>query len=406
MFFIYTIAIRIYYILALLASFFNKKARDWVQGRKNQLYRIDEYANRWKNSPIVWIHAASYGEFEMSRPIIKSIQEKRQKTRFIVSFYSPSGFKNIQLDENYFLKIYLPLDIMPNHKRIINLFDLRGVIFIKYEFWYNFLRQLQVLKVPYYFTSLHLNKDAYIFKPLFISFKRLLLNATKIFCHNPTSFEILSKNGFKNISVFGDSRIEQALKNKQNIKDNISFNNARKTIIFGSATEYEMPYIIEFCNKHIDYNYILATHDVSLEYLTDLSNKLTLDSCQLSRISSEQRKFQIVLVDTYGDLKYLYNSADMAYIGAGFEKGPHNVLEPLVFGIPTFTGPNIKKFPMAQYLEQRELLFIIKKIVDLDEILVLFSQLKNSKFELNCKTFFNSNHTKIEEFTNHLNLAP
>jgi 3-deoxy-D-manno-octulosonic-acid transferase len=405
MFTLYSIFIRIYYSIIFVISFFNKKAKDWIVGRNNQLSLIEDKVSAWQNNPIIWIHAASYGEFEMSRPIINAIQDKNVNTRFVVSFYSPSGYNHISLDENYFLKIYLPLDLRANHLALISVIKPKAVIFIKYEFWFNFLRVLKSAEVPYYFTGLHLNEDSYLLKPYFLTFKKQLLNASKIFCHNPLSLDILTNNGFKNLALFGDSRIEQVLKNKNNTSHIIKFNNNNKTIAFGSITEFETPYVIKFCNQNKSYNYIIATHDVSEKNLGNLISKLEQDIQLYSNIKDSTSKSKIILVDTYGDLRYLYKNADLAYIGAGFEKGPHNVLEPLVYGIPVCIGPNIKKFPMSQYLEQKELLWVINQIKNMNEMINFLNDLNKNDFALKSQQFFNENRTNIKEMVSQLNLT-
>ena len=405
MFILYSIFIRIYYSIIFILSFFNQKAKDWIVGRNNQLSFIKDKLPAWQNSPIIWIHTASYGEFEMSRPIIEAIQNKNVNTRFIISFYSPSGYNHISLDENYFLKIYLPLDLKANHRAIIGLIKPKAVIFIKYEFWFNFLRVLKSFGVPYYFTSLHLNENSYLLNPLFSTFKKQLLNASKIFCQNTLSLDILRKNNFKNLALFGDSRIEQVLINQSISSHNIKFNNDNQTIAFGSITEFETPYVIEFCNHYKTYNYIIATHDVSDQYLGNLISKLDQDIQLYSNFKGSSSEAKIVLVDTYGGLRYLYKNADLAYIGAGFEKGPHNILEPLVYGIPVCIGPNIKKFPMAQYLEKKELLKVISQIKNMNEMINYLKDLNKHDFAHKSQQLFNENRTNIKELISELNLT-
>jgi 3-deoxy-D-manno-octulosonic-acid transferase len=59
----------------------------------------------------------------------------------------------------------------------------------------------------------------------------------------------------------------------------------------------------------------------------------------------------VMIVDQIGFLSQLYQYADVAYIGGGFEKGGiHNILEAAVFGMPILFGPNYKKFQEAHDL--------------------------------------------------------
>jgi 3-deoxy-D-manno-octulosonic-acid transferase len=60
---------------------------------------------------------------------------------------------------------------------------------------------------------------------------------------------------------------------------------------------------------------------------------------------------QVLIIDNIGMLSSLYRYAKLAYIGGGFGKGIHNLLEAAAFGIPTIFGPNHNKFREAKELE-------------------------------------------------------
>ena len=112
----------------------NPKAKSWKQGRKSQITAIQNKIREWKESPIIIIHAASYGEYEMSKPIIEKLESVIQDLKVIVSFFSPSGYDNVNLEEAHQYKIYLPLDTIKNQEALINTINPLAVIFIKYEY--------------------------------------------------------------------------------------------------------------------------------------------------------------------------------------------------------------------------------------------------------------------------------
>ena len=51
-----------------------------------------------------------------------------------------------------------------------------------------------------------------------------------------------------------------------------------------------------------------------------------------------------------GLLSKLYRFSNLTYIGGGFGKGIHNILEPAVFEHPILIGPNYQKFNEAKRL--------------------------------------------------------
>ena len=391
--------IQIYGLLIRLSSPFYKKAKLWLEGRENQDLRVAAFIAKHPNAPLIWIHAASYGEFEMSRPIIERLKANFGHLKFVVSFYSPSGFENIDLPQEDFLKIYLPLDLKSKHRALITQINPKAVIIIKYEFWFNFLGELKHQGIPYYFTSLHLNSNSYLFKPLFKSFLNCLKSAQKIYCHNSNSIEILKQHNFENIELFGDTRLDQVLKNKSLIKPkhNIKWADPQGFVFaFGSVTEFELPKVIAFCNRNKEHRYVIATHDIEDNLLEKLKRNLSSEQVLFSKLNNKSVDKKILIVDTYGDLKYLYKNADIAYVGAGFEKGPHNLLEPLIYNIPIVCGSNIDKFPMARYLEETKLLLVLNKINDLPSIMTYLQNMDREAFKIKSKKFFQDNEVNTD----------
>ena len=49
-----------------------------------------------------------------------------------------------------------------------------------------------------------------------------------------------------------------------------------------------------------------------------------------------------MIIDEFGILKNLYKFAKIVYVGGGFNKGIHNILEPISFGNPVLFGPNLR----------------------------------------------------------------
>ncbi|MDP4226959.1 MAG: 3-deoxy-D-manno-octulosonic acid transferase, partial [Bacteroidota bacterium] len=53
------------------------------------------------------------------------------------------------------------------------------------------------------------------------------------------------------------------------------------------------------------------------------------------------------IIDNIGMLSSLYKYGNIGYIGGGFGKGIHNILEAATFGLPVLFGPNYHKFQEA-----------------------------------------------------------
>ena len=395
-FLLYSLGVQCYYALIWLAQLFSPKARQYIHGRNTQLTGIKARINKWAGSDIIWVHAASYGEFEMARPIVKALENRDPSLKFVISFHSPSGYEQIDFDNNKFLKIYLPFDSVRNQIKYLKLIQPRAVLIIKYEFWFNFLRALNKLSIPYYFTSLHINSESYLFKWWMRPFEKLIRNATKIFVHNTLSQKILKARGYNNTLLFGDTRIDQVLHNKvQGI--HINWAVSRPCIAFGSILRSEEQFVCDFINSNSDYNYIIAPHDIDELTIERMGQNLEMGHAHYSSIKQTLNvSDQVVLVDTMGDLRYLYSSADACYIGGGFDKGPHNVLEPLIFGNMVMCGPNILKFPMAQLLSSVDLLKVIDNQRDMGSYLIKLFNVDKLEHQRKVQNFIEQNKTNLE----------
>ncbi len=376
MLFLYSVLINAYYILIYIASFFNAKAKLWIDGRRHQFSHFALSISAIGNRPRIWIHVSSYGEFEMSKPLIDGLRTKRPDIHFIVSFYSPSGYERIALDSKVFTKIYLPLDQKRFHYKYLKLANPSSFIFIKYDFWFNLLYCLKERDIAYYFVSLHLESDSYLLKSYMRNFLNLLKGAEKIYVHSRRSMDILLPYKFLNLEEFGDLRIPQAIKNKEiAYSQNVNWKFPKnKTVIYGSVSKFELPYIIKAIKLLPLYNHIIALHDLDDASLK-IIKKANLKESYLTDITD--RSNTVLVVDNYGELKYLYKMADVAYVGGAFEKGPHNILEPLVFSIPVIIGPNIYKFPFTQECYRRKYIRMLDHPEDLRVVIDLVLKEEN-----------------------------
>lgn len=399
MYALYSILIRLYGFVILLVSPWHTKAKQLYKGRKHQAKDLQSQIQRWNKGHRIWIHAASYGEYEMAKPLVRELLDKGHN-QILVTFHSPSGFLQTNLEHENMIKAYLPLDTKSRQQHFINLVRPSKVVFIKYEFWFNLLRVLSAQNIDYYYTSLHLNRDSYLFKPTMKPFLKLIKKSQRIYCHNERSKAILNENQFQNVFILGDTRMSQVILNKEHWEEKVYWQPNRKPVIgLGNITRKELPLIIETANSLTAFSFIIAPHDPkedSKQLIEGIKESVDLYS------STKDFSKRILILDTMGDLRYIYGYCDAAYIGGGFEKGPHNLLEPLVFGIPIFCGPNISKFPMAGNLESMNLLKIAHHPSRFKETLVSSLDSVGPEFKSKAIKFFEEYEDKLPSLVEEL----
>jgi len=361
--FLYNLSIWLYYISITIASLFNDKARLWVKGRKNIFKQIQ--SKIIKDEKIAWFHCASLGEFEQGRPVIERFRDDYKDYSILLTFFSPSGFeirKNYELAEYIF---YLPIDTVRNARRFINIVNPSIVLFIKYEFWFNYLKILRKKSIPVIVFSAIFRKNQHFFKWYGEWFRKVLRKISFITVQNNESLELLKKIGLENIIVSGDTRFDRVYQIRENSKTFPLIDKFRQSsllFIAGSTWRLDEEIICKYINENSEkIKYIIAPHIVNKENIEFLQNKLTVKSIKFSELNNENANVSnILIIDQIGYLSHLYRYANIAYVGGGFGKGIHNTLEAATFGLPVIFGPNYQKFQEAKDLINKGTAFSIQ----------------------------------------------
>lgn len=335
---IQSVFIEIYYLIIRIAAIKSSKAKQWIEGRKTPP------KNNFNLSNTCLIHCASYGEYEQAYPFIKAYKEKFPDQSILLSFFSPSGFEKIEKPDFVDQKIYLPKDRYSDLNQLIDEFDIRKLVLVKYEFWPKLINCFLRRNINLYLISTRFEKGHPLFKFYFRKVKEALKQFKQIFVIDKTSFDLLRSKGFNNTSITGDTRFDKVLLNKQDSKP-FNLQHSKKNFVLGSIWQSDWkvlePYLTELSHE---YRFIFAPHEVNQESIDFFQSRLNVLELEVG-LWSEQNTDNHILVDTIGDLKYLYRFADLSYIGGGYGKGLHNILEALVFSKPCIIGPEFSRFP-------------------------------------------------------------
>ncbi|MBN2349403.1 MAG: 3-deoxy-D-manno-octulosonic acid transferase [Bacteroidales bacterium] len=347
---IYSVVIRLYFFGILCASVFNKKARLWIKGRRKIFSKISDSIQI--NGDIIWFHAASLGEFEQGRPLIEKIKTQKPHYKILLTFFSPSGY---EIRKNYAFAdyiFYLPLDTGFNARKFLKLVNPKIVVFIKYEFWFHFLKQIHMRKIPLYLISSNFRNNQVFFKNYGYWYRNLLKWFTHIFVQNKRSLELLKNIGIHQVTVSGDTRFDRVLEAAQKTKTIElvdQFTSGQKTLVCGSTWPADEELLAQFINTYnLPLKFIIAPHEIDAPHIQKLSKRIHKNVGRYSELSVKNAKeVDVLIIDNIGMLASLYKYADIAYIGGGFGAGIHNILEAAAYKTPVVFGPNYNKFQEA-----------------------------------------------------------
>jgi len=360
---LFTIGVLLYTFGILVAALLgHPKARQWVQGRWQQRKAyipdtVDAPDEQW-----VWFHAASLGEFEQGRPVMEALKQAHPKYKILLSFFSPSGY---EVRKNYAYAdevLYLPADTPWNASKWVRHHHFVAAFFIKYEFWFNYMRALKEAGIPLFYVSLILSRESFFFKPYGKWFSRQLDAVTHFFVQDEDTVELLRKVGYDNVTLCGDTRFDRVAAIAELVKpfpDVERFINGRQCIIAGSTWPPDERLLKAFLPKLPDgYCLIIAPHDVSESHVAQIKAMFpqamlytewsTLSPCHdEAQPNVSMGKDNILIINTIGILSQLYQYARFVYIGGGFSVNIHNIQEPVTFGCPVVFGPKYKSFKEA-----------------------------------------------------------
>lgn len=406
---IYNISVLLYYIAIRVASIFNSKAKLWLGGRKNIFSKI-ELALHANTSPLIWFHCASLGEFEQGRPLIEKIKKEYPSHKIVLTFFSPSGY---EIRKNYSgadYIFYLPIDTPDNAKKLVALLNPQLAFFVKYEFWFNYLNELKSRTIPTYLVSGIFREKQHFFKPYGNWFRKQLSCFTHFFLQDKSSELLLHSIGYTNTTIAGDTRFDRVYeisKNTTSYPFVQQFCKNTSTFIIGSSWNDDERVISQAFKTLNTYKLIIAPHEIDEQHIQSIEEKFSVyGNCirYTKATDATITNVNVLIIDNIGMLSSLYQYATIAYIGGGFGKGIHNILEAATFGLPIIFGPNYHKFLEAKELISQKGAFTINDVADLESTLHYLSIKSNQESaSANSKKYIQSNigaTNKILSFIN------
>lgn len=355
---IYSIAISFYALAVRIASLFNTKAKLLAKGWKG--WRANIPFERLDNSKVAWFHASSLGEFEQARPVIEAFRRQYPDYKICLSFFSPSGYEIRKDYASADLVCYLPPDTMHNARLFTGLIHPDIAFFVKYDFWFNYLNTLDKKGIPTFIFSAIFRPNQYFFRWYGRWFAKQLHIYRHIFVQNEESKVLLKKIGISNMSIVGDTRYDRVIDIAKSAKpiptvDRFLGNSGNSAVIVaGSSWEPDERNIKAFLDRYDKpLRLILAPHVIDESHLESIERLFGKDNCV--RFSSLEKSHgnasasrTILIIDNIGMLSAIYQYATVAYVGGGFGKGIHNILEATAYHIPVCFGPNYHKFKEAR----------------------------------------------------------
>ena len=407
MFFCYNLLVHLAGFLLKIVALFSPKIKLFVEGRKTVFATL--FSKISATDKTIWFHAASLGEYEQGLPVMEKIKEKFPNHKIIVTFFSPSGYEVRKNNTVADVTVYLPLDTKSNAQQFLKLTHPEMAFFIKYEYWPNYLNELQKQNVKTYLISGIFREKQSFFKWYGGFYRNALKSFHYFFVQNESSKKLLQSIGFNHVKVSGDTRFDRvvAILERNNSLDFIEqFKNDTTTIVIGSSWAKDEELLIQYINQSQGVKFIIAPHNIKAEQIQQLKQSITKKTVLFSEKENQNlAEFDVFIIDTIGILTKIYSYADIAYVGGGFgNPGVHNLLEPATFGVPIVIGPNYTHFAEATALVNLNGCLSITNQSELKQAFDVLLQNEDERLEKGhiCATFVQMNKGATDLILNHI----
>ena len=310
---LYNLFLLIYTLLAKCTAPFNGKVKQWVLGQEGVWDEVNRLAEKIQK-PIIWVHCASYGEFEQGLPIIEKIKADYPGYQVWLTFFSPSGYLHRKNDPTVDFVTYLPMDGASNAKQFFDIIQPKLVIFIKYEFWFYYLSEAKKRNIPTLLVAAIFRPNQIFFKRYGGFYRRMLPLFYSILVQDENSIKLITPLfSEEKIRITGDTRFDRVLSTSKLITnfDWLQKLNTAKIIIAGSTWEKDHILLSSLAEKYTNLNWIVVPHhvdDTSIQKCLQLFNNATT----LTSFAASHQKFnnaKVIIVDQIGLLRNLYQHA-------------------------------------------------------------------------------------------------
>ena len=378
----YDLIMSLYAGIIRLVGLRYEKARLWSEGRRDLFSRMREKID--PRERIIWLHVASLGEFEQGRPLIEALRESHPEYKILLTFFSPSGY---EIRKNYAgadYIFYLPIDTRKQVRQFLDIAHPELVIFVKYEFWLNFLTELRRRRIRTFVVSAIFRRNSVFFRFYGGLWRKALKTFEVLFVQNEESKSLLAELGYPNTVVAGDTRFDRVAKIAREAKQVPMierFKGDKSLFIAGSTWGPDEELLLPLMNDNPELKFVIAPHEMDegrIERLMRETRGGAVRYTQCNETTSFEGK-QLLILDTVGLLASAYGYASWGYIGGGFGVGIHNTLEAATFGLPIAFGPKYEKFK-----EARDLVAIgaARSITTYEELKAWFAPLRDDEKHL------------------------
>lgn len=300
----------------------------------------------------IWIHAASLGEFQGVKPLLKPLLRTRPDAKIFFSTCSRDAYALARRAPQIHQVFFLPLDLKWIIRRVYSVIRPSLLLVMEIEIWPNLFREAAGRGCPLYIVNGRMpEKELRRYELLGGFFRDILSNVRRFFMQSPAQAERMKKlcgNGNRilvtpSTKYDSDDGFRPASRHH---RGHLGLSSDEVLMTFGSIHKEEFAILADairlLSRRYPRCRFVAAPrHPNDSKRLAGMMARRGL-LCVRWTGFQEGMSFDVLILDTLGDLVTFYSFSDAAFVGGSLTAaGGHNIVEAARFGIPILFGPHM-----------------------------------------------------------------
>lgn len=320
--------------------------------------------DRWRRADLgknrVWVHVSSVGELEQARPVIEFLQARGHDV--VLSYFSNSVPKVVRDWSFVRFADYLPFDSPADMKELMSIVRPKALVLIRYDVWPNHVLAAEALQVPVILINASTPPLGW-FGKFSLWARRRLFSAidswTFVDAAAAAAWEPYLNQPASGL-VAGDPRVDRALSRAERLIAEARAGEKLRhwkgsgfCLVAGSTWPQDERVLLDaWARVKGEKRLVIVPHEPDAGHLLRLERELSsrgLSHVRFSALTGPSTA-EILIVDQRGFLAEIYGVGDLAYVGGGFTRHIHSIVEPVAHGRLVAFGPRFARSPEAYTL--------------------------------------------------------
>jgi len=359
MFLLYSVLYSIALLILFVPQYLKRPAETRKKWLRDKLGFLDSSLLTPHASPI-WIHAVSVGEVNAAIPFLRKLKAAYPDIPIILSTITDTGQKvaRQKAPEDTRL-VYLPFDLRIILKRCFEKVRPRLFIVMETELWPNIFSVAAERSIPVIVLNGRISDKSSRGYRKASFFMKKVIDRVALFCmQSPADADRIISIGAEagKVMVLGNFKFDMDISQRipswtREVRGQV--------IVAGSTHAGEEQIIIDAYRENVylfpGLKLIIAPrHPERFAEAEDVIRRSDMRYVKRSELGAEgeepgAEKFNILLLDSVGELTAVYSIADIAIMGKSIEgRGGQNPLEPAYWGKPIICGQHMENFPFIR----------------------------------------------------------